>query len=221
MRELTDYINELIPALKKEDTIQRAIDWMEEYKLSSLAVETEEGVFQGVVFENFLLEQIDWSLSISEIGLLDNKLCLSAEDHVFEAFKFVKERKIDLVPIVHDLKLIGVITLPDLTDAFGDYVSTTFTGGIVVINLKMIDYSLAEISRIAEMNGAKIISASTFTCDDPVNIDLVLKFNTMDLNGVVSAYERHDFKVIQSFFSGKRVDQTESNLSNFLKYLDV
>ena len=218
---LSEYINELVPALKPGDTVQKAVDWMEEFKLSHLPVISENDVFLGVVDEDYLLTLNDWSVSFTSLGLLDDRLHVKAEKHIFDVFRFVEERNLDIVPVVDDGVFVGIITMMDLSKIFSEYVSASFEGGVIVLQMKMIDYSLAELARISESNGVKILSSSVLKVDDPYKVDVVLKFNTRDLSAVISAFERHELNVVEKYMNRNIADKTDENLQHFFRYLDI
>ncbi|HRG09696.1 MAG TPA: cbs domain containing protein, partial [Cyclobacteriaceae bacterium] len=63
-------------------------------------------------------------------------------------------------------KYAGVITVQDIMISFAQTASVQMQGGIIVLSMDLIDYSLAEISRYVEENNAKIISS--LMIEDPM-----------------------------------------------------
>ena len=76
-------------------------------------------------------------------------------------------------------KYAGIITVQDIMASFAQSASVQMPGGILVLSMDLIDYSLAEISRYVEENNAKVISSTMV--DDPLDhgkIKLTLKILT-------------------------------------------
>jgi hypothetical protein len=95
-------------------------------------------------------------------------------------------------------------------------------GGILVLSMDLIDYSLAEISRYVEENKAKVIS-STMT-EDPMDkgkIKLTLKINQTDLKRIVATLERFNYKVIGRYQENAEASGEKDKIDLLLRYLDI
>ena len=53
-----DLINDEIPPLKHSDTAEKALNWMDEFKVSHLPV-LKDGNYVGMVSENDILDQLE------------------------------------------------------------------------------------------------------------------------------------------------------------------
>jgi hypothetical protein len=95
-------------------------------------------------------------------------------------------------------------------------------GGILVLSMDLIDYSLAEISRYVEENNAKVIS-STMT-EDPMDkgkIKLTLKINKKDLKRIAATLERFNYKVIGRYQENAAASGEKDKIDLLLRYLDI
>ena len=106
--------------------------------------------------------------------------------------------------------------------SFAQSASVQMPGGILVLSMDLMDYSLAEISRYVEENNAKIIS-STMVEDslDKGKIKLTLKINQLDLSRIVATLERFGYRVIGRYQEDARDDDSKERLDMLMKYLNM
>jgi len=96
------------------------------------------------------------------------------------------------------------------------------TGGILVLSLKEIDYSLAEISRLIESNETKILSSFVAVDEyDSAMIKLTLKLNKTDLSRVIATLERFSYKIIAQFQETELLSNDKERLDLLLRYLNI
>jgi len=95
-------------------------------------------------------------------------------------------------------------------------------GGIIVLSMDLIDYSLAEISRYVEENNAKVISS--LMVEDPMDkgkIKLTLKINQLELNRIIATLERFGYRVIGRYQEVKELSGEKEKIDMLLRYLDI
>jgi hypothetical protein len=96
-------------------------------------------------------------------------------------------------------------------------------GGILVLSMNMVDYSLTEISRYVEENSAKIISSNIV--EDPLDkgrIKLTLKINQTDLSRIVATLERFGYRVIGRYQEILKEDGNDKERFEMLmRYLNI
>src|SRR5690606_1651398 len=105
---------------------------------------------------------------------------------------------------------LGAISLYDLARRFAKLFSLRDVGGVVVLEMNVNDYSLAEISQIVESNDTKILSSFLDRNPGTNTLDVILKLDKEDLSPVIQAFMRYDYKV-------KAVYQDQSMLSDLYK----
>ena len=92
-------------------------------------------------------------------------------------------------------------------------------GGIIVLSMSQIDYSLAEVSRLVESNNAKILAMFVEADEkNPFYLQLTIKINQMDISRVVATFERFGYKIIEKFATITLADVDYSRLDMLLKY---
>ena len=217
-----ELINHMIPPLKLKDDAHKAMLWMEELRSNELPVVDNER-FVGLITEDIILEANDVEKSVADLEPVGINCYVSKGSHFYEVLKTASDHGVQMVGVVDDEgKYIGVITVQDTITSFAQSAAVQLPGGIVVISIKQIDYSLAEISRLIEENNAKVLSASVKEDElDPSRIKLTIKINRLDLTSIIATLERFDYKIIARFQEPKIMDDKKDRIDMFLRYLDI
>lgn len=217
-----ELINHMIPPLKLKDDAHKAMLWMEELRSNELPVVDKE-IFKGVVTEELILEENDVEKLVSDFKLQNSDCVVSKSAHFYDVLKVAAEQEAKLVGVADDEgKYIGVITVPDTVTAFAQSAAIQIPGGILVLSMDSIDYSLSEISRLIEENNAKILSSSIKEDElDSAKIRLTLKINILDLSPIVATLERFGYRIIARFQENKVEEGEKERVDMLLKYLDI
>lgn len=217
-----ELINQMIPPLKVTDDAHKAIVWMEEFRCNYLPV-VDDGKLQGFISEEIIMESNDIEKSVGSFSLVGEDCTVSMESHFFDILRVAGEHKLNMVAVLNEQgKYAGIITVQDVMTSFAQTASVQMPGGILVLSMDLIDYSLAEISRYVEENNAKVIS-STMVEDtlDPGKIKVTLKINQLDLSRIVATLERFGYRVIGRYQEATRDDDSKERLDMLMKYLNM
>lgn len=217
-----ELINHMIPPLKVTDDAHKAIVWMEEFRCNHLPV-VDEGRLLGFISEEIILESNDIEKSLGDFNLMGKDCVVSLESHFYDILRIAGENKLQIVAVLNeDLQYAGVITVQDIMASFAQTAAVKMQGGILVLSMDLIDYSMAEISRLVEENKAKIIS-STMVEDamDPGKIKLTLKINQVDLSRIVATLERFSYRVIGRYQEIRKDVDDNDRIDMLLKYLNI
>jgi hypothetical protein len=115
-----------------------------------------------------------------------------------------------------------VITVGELLQAFSKTIAVQSPGGIIVASIKKIDYSLAEITRLIEADGAKVIGC--YLLDDDENTDslkITLKLDKKDVSHIVATLERFNYRIVALFQEEKIISNEKERLDILMKYLNI
>ncbi|MEK6782796.1 MAG: CBS domain-containing protein [Bacteroidota bacterium] len=217
-----ELINHMIPPLKITDDAHKAIVWMEEFRCNHLPV-VDEGQLIGFISEEIILESNDIDKSVGDFDLMGKECCVSPDSHFYDILRIAGENKLQIVAVLNEERqFAGVITVQDIMASFAQTAAVKMQGGIIVLSMDLIDYSLAEISRLVEENKAKIIS-STMVEDtmDPGKIKLTLKINQVDLSRIVATLERFSYRIIGRYQEIRKDVDDNDRIDMLLKYLNI
>ena len=217
-----ELINHMVPPLKVTDDAHKAIVWMEEFRCNYLPV-VREGKLLGFISEDIILESNAIDKFLGDFDLVGKDCFVGMDSHFLDILRIAGDHKLNIVAVVNEEGIYeGIITLQDIMASFAQSASVQMPGGILVLSMDLIDYSLAEISRYVEENNAKVIS-STMLDDplDPGKIKLTLKINQMDLSRIVATLERFGYRVIGRFQEAPHDDDSKERLDMLMKYLNM
>lgn len=188
-------ISEIVPPLRLTDSGQKALNWMEVFRISHLPV------VDGKQLVGLMSDKVIYDLNIIDKPMSDYvgqfpSPHIRSNQHIFEVFSIISMLKLTVVPVVslyHEY--MGVITLFDLAQKFADLVAVKEPGGVIVLELNMVDYSLSQIAQIVEGNGAKILSFYTYLPKDSNVMNVTLKTNVVDLSAIIQTFVRYDYNI--------------------------
>lgn len=217
-----ELINHMIPPLKTSDDAHKAIVWMEEFRCTHLPV-VENGELYGFISEEIILESNDIERPLAAFPLAGKTCTVQLNSHFYDILKVAGDHKLQMVAVLNEeQKYAGVITVQDIMISFAQTASVQMQGGILVLSMDLIDYSLAEISRYVEENNAKIISS--LMIEDPMDkgkIKLTLKINQVELNRIVATLERFGYRVIGRYHETNADTGEKDRIDMLLRYLDI
>lgn len=217
-----ELINQMIPALKPTDKAGKAMLWMEEFKTNQLPV-IEDSRFKGLISEDIILESNDLDRNIGDFTLLSENCYVNEDQHLFDIIRLANEYDSELVAIVNrEGEYMGVSRHEDSMKAFSNTLAVQAQGGILVLEMRHIDYSMAEISRLIESDDAKILGSYLSQNNNDQNmVFLTLKLNKEDLTTVIATLERFEYKVIAKFHESVNIETERERLDNLLNFLNI
>ena len=217
-----DLINHMIPPLKGSDDAHKAIVWMEEFRCNYMPV-VDSGKLLGFISEEIILETNDIEKHVKDFNLAGVNCYVHLDTHFYDILKIAADNKLQMVAVLNDNQsYCGVITVQDTLTSFAQTAAVQLPGGILVLSMTHVDYSLTEISRLVEENHAKILSSIVKEDPlDPGKLRLTLKINQIDLSRIVATLERFGYKVIGRYHESKNVGDEKERIDMLLRYLDI
>ncbi len=216
-----DLITEEIPPLLHSDSGEKALSWMEEFKVSHLPV-LKSGNFVGVISESDLLDQTNLEQSLDKLFQHLPRPFALAGDHIYQVLARIAEHKLSLIPILDTKEnYLGCVSVHHLLTLVANTGSIKENGGIIVLEMAQTDYSMAQIAQIVESNDARILSSYIMSSPESTNLEVTLKINTIELDRIIRTFERYDY-VIKASFQKSNADEDlkfrYDALMNYLKY---
>lgn len=214
-------INYMIPPLKVDDDITRAKQWMDEFRVKQLPV-VKEAEFLGYITEDMLFDSNMMNSLVGEYPLIGQKCLSHSKSHYYEILKTLSDHEMEMVAILDaDGKFSGVVLTDDIVNELSNTAMVNSTGAIILLKSSLKNYSLAEISRIVEMNGSTILGTNLKPDrDDPSLIEIVLRVNCQDVNQISSGLSKIGYQLISSYNTEDKTFEEKDRFSLLMKYLD-
>lgn len=216
-----DLINNNIPRLQLQDSIIKAMQLVNDFRVTHLPVVSDDK-FLGLLSEEDLLDAEDDKLSV-EI-LQEHFIRASVKDnvHFLNAVNASIQNDTNIVPVVNeDGELVGVIPTIDLLKTLGNFAGANEIGGIIVLEMERSQFAISEISRIVESNDCTILHLNSYV--DPITgmLTVTLHLNKREIAAVVATFERYEYDVIYFFGDENFENEIHSNYRHLMNYLDI
>ncbi len=219
--KVEDLISEYIPPLKYTETGEKALNWMNEFRVSHLPV-LHGNEYIGLVSDDDIFDMADPKSRLKDDFVSLPKPFVYSDRHVYDVMKLIADLKITVVPILNrDNKYIGCTDLLYLMSQITAVGSIKEMGGILVLKMGIHDYSLNEISRIVEENNAKILSSYVSSKPDSTQIEVTLKINRTDLDSIIRTFERYDYVISETYAKGNHVEDLKKRYDELMNYLNM
>jgi len=216
-----DLINNNIPRLQLQDSIIKAMQLVNDFRVTHLPVVSDD-TFLGLLSEEDLLDAEDDKLSIDI--LQEHFIRASVKDnvHFLNAVNASIQNDTNIVPVVNEEgELMGVIPTIDLLKTLGNFAGANEIGGIIVLEMERSQFAISEISRIVESNDCTILHLNSYI--DPITgmLTVTLHLNKREIAAVVATFERYEYDVIYFFGDENFENEIHSNYRHLMNYLDI
>ncbi|MFT6745948.1 MAG: acetoin utilization protein AcuB [Glaciecola sp.] len=216
-----DLISYEIPSLSLSSSLEDALTVMDTNKCSH-AVVVNDGVYVGLVGESAIWEIDDHKQIIGQAIKQFIKPAIDEKSHIYQVISLVNEFKISCVPVFNEGKeYLGVISLQNLAMNFAELTNVNEPGGILILEVKNRDYSLAQAAQIVESDNAKILSSYVYGNSDTLTLELVLKINKKDLSTIISAFDRYNYIIKDSYHESRFDEDMQGRYDQFMNYLNL
>ena len=216
-----DLITEDIPLLKITDTGNKAIHWMEEFKVSHLPI-VKKHEYLGLICETDILD-----LNINDEHLEKFKLSLIRpfvliDQHFYDVIKMFANMKITVLPVLDAKRnYVGSIPLTALLKEFALLAATRDPGGIIVLEMNEHDYSMSRIAQIIESNDGKILSCYVNSSEYSTKIEVTIKTNKEDISAILQTFTRYNITIKAYFHQTEFKDDIKDRFDLFMNYINM
>lgn len=214
-------INKNIPSLKLQDSVGKALQLINDFRISHLPV-VNDNKFLGLISEDDLLDADDAKQSIMQLQGSFINAAVPDNVHFLNAVSHSIRFDTNVIPIIrNEGDYVGVITTNDLLKTLGNFAGADEIGGIIVLEMERSQFSISEISRIVENNDCTILHLNTTVDAITGLLTVTLHINKKELASIIASFERYEYDVIYSFGNEKFENEISSNYQNLMNYLDI
>ena len=94
-----ELIIDTVPPILANESCEKALIWMDEFKVSHLPV--VEGVnYLGLVSDDMILDSNDADVEVGKMNLISSRPYVYAYQHIYEVMKLMADLNISVVPIL-------------------------------------------------------------------------------------------------------------------------
>lgn len=216
-----DLITADIPPLRPQDDVNRAMDWMEEFKVSHLPV-VEGRRLVGIVKDQDLVDRNDARAAVASVMDSVEIPYARGGQHIYEVMKLFSERGLSVVPVLDEMGVYqGAITEHEALKRLAQVTNIQEPGSILVLEMNQQDYSLFEIARLVESNDAKVLSVYTHQLPDSARLEVTLKINREEISDILRSFERYEYFVKSTYQGSKLHDDLRGRFDELMRYINL
>jgi len=216
-----ELISNTIPPLRTSDTVRKALDRMNEFKLYHLPI-VNETQYLGLVSEEELTEARDLEIAIGALPLSLLNSFTFENVHIYEVIRLFSQLQLSVVPVLDQQKnYLGVVSINNLLNFTANLYAVNEPGGIIILSISNRNNSLAHMSQIVEADNAQILSSYVNSFPDSTKLEVTLKINKVELSSIVASFERYDYEVKAVFNNIDQDDSSMDRFNSFMNYLNV
>ena len=218
----SELISNVVPVLKPEDTCLQALNWMELFRVSHLPMEQGK-MYLGLVDDEMIYAHGDLNDRLDVLQIPVEGTFVYENYHIYDVICLAAGSLLSVVPVL-DRKnnFVGSITLTDILRHLDTLLCVVQPGGILVLEVNRIDYSLAEVAQIVEYNEARVLSCYVSGNRDSQQLQITLKINTLNVDPILDTFIRYGYTVKNSFVTGEEEqDSLRERYGLLMKYLGI
>ncbi|MCO5247952.1 MAG: CBS domain-containing protein [Chitinophagales bacterium] len=213
-------LDQLIPNVKIHQTVYDVLNVIHRDLLYVLPVVDSENKLVGIVKEAQLLD------AYNENDFIENYIIpvipVSFDEHIFNILKNKNLKDLSICPVIDmNGQYIGCISSQSIVYFLSQNKYIQEAGGIIVMEIKIIDYSLTELSRLVESNHANILQVFTSEANHPENMIVSLSIDKDDLKEVIATFERFEYQIMAVFQSANLENDYQERYESLMMYLNI
>ena len=217
-----DFINPMLPVLKSTDTVGKAIDLMEEYRIGQLPI-VNELEYRGLINQDILINA-DEDLPLLALQPEFGEVTVTENQHLLEILAITQKHDLQAVVVLdEEQKFAGTISVNELLNQFSKNLGIQELGAVLEIAVENRSYSLSEISRLIESNNTKIISSyyTSGSFSENSKDILTLKLNRKDITSVVATLARYEYDIVGAYNFDAIQTPDRERYDMLMKYLEM
>lgn len=219
---IKEILNTKIAPLELSDTVAFALTKMDMMHTTKFAVVDPQKRLVGMASLPKLIGFTDESTKLSDVEL-EHALFVPEYQHLFEAARLMLSHELYVLPVVNDEMIFqGVVKKYDVINALGDLFNIASFGSVITVELSQADFTLSELVRLIETEGAKILGVAVQQpkADNPY-YRISFKLNLQDSSVVSAGLRRFGYTVTSEASSEALEDNYVDRADELIRYLDI
>jgi acetoin utilization protein AcuB len=213
-------ISTAVLPLRTSDTGKMALVSMENFNVRHLPIVNDSQLLGVICEDDILIHNINEPIGSYQLSLL--RAFVKKSDHLYEVMRLLAEHQLTIIPVVDDLgDYVGMVSLEDVLNYFAKTAAFSDSGSIVVLEFQQRSYSLAEIARLVEAEGAAILSTFVSSRPESSLVEVTLKINRQDIHNILAAFQRFGYVIKASFNEEEYLESLQERYDALMSYLNI
>lgn len=214
-------IDNTIPQLQLEDTVNKALQLIADFKCTHLPV-VDKDKYLGLISEDDLLDK---NTEGAKIELFQSDFIpakVGVTQHFLKVVPVCNLYQTNVIPVVNESdELLGCIRNFGLINALGNFCGANEFGGLIVIEMEPNRLAISEINSIVESDGATILHLNVSPISTGQLLQVTLQINKREISTIIASFERYEYSIV--YYSGEELFENNlaTNYQNLMTYLQI
>ncbi len=219
MRQLSEYINNDFKPFSNADTVSEIQDFFVDLNYSHFPILDNEvyiGSISAVDVETFEAQRpvTDYRYALEGFFV---KTAMNWLD-VLEVFA---RNNANIVPILdEENKYIGYYEITDIIKFLNETPFLKETGGIIVVEKPVADYSMSQITQIVESNNGKLLGVFVSQANSE-KVQITIKTTLGGINEIIQSFRRYNYEIISEHHEDDYMNTLKERSEYLDKYLNI
>ena len=211
---IESYIVNDIEIRHLEDKIGDLQRLFTEINYTHLPIEND-GVYLGCISETDI-HSFEADKTVTQYQYTLSGFFAREDDHWLETLQTFALNQTNILPVLsHENKYLGYLELHDILNCFNETSFLNESGGIIVLEKGVRDYSFSEIGQIIESHNAALLGMFVSSKENDIT-QITIKLSSSGINEILQTFRRYGYTVV----SEHQEDSYNKNLEDRSKYLD-
>jgi predicted transcriptional regulator len=207
------------PTLTTNSTVGEAMLVFEDHNLNTLPLVQGEHLIGLLSLE--VLEAMDERSSLDSVTV--RNISIASGQHIYIALNTLTQASTTLLPVLdQQQQYLGVITAATLLAGIATLLDVHSSGGaIITLQMKKLDYSLSQLTRLIESGDANIMQLNTYSDEGTENIWVNIRLDRMEISDIISTLQRYEYNVVHFWGNEMYENELRRNYEALLNYLSI
>ncbi|HRG18010.1 MAG TPA: acetoin utilization protein acuB [Flavobacterium lutivivi] len=219
MRVLSEYINNDLKPISVNDLLVTVQDFFMDVPYTHFPVLENEvylGCISSVDAETFDMNKkvSDYRYAFEGFFVRNNMVWLD----VLEVFA---RNNSNIVPILNENnQYIGYYQITDVIKFLNETPFLKETGGIIVVEKAVIDYSMSQIAQIVESNNGKLLGLFVSEANND-KVQITVKTTLGGMNDIIQTFRRYNYEIVSEHNEDNYINNLKERSEYLDKYLNI
>ena len=216
-----DLIHNDVPPILPEESMEKALSWLDEFKVKHLPV-VKDGKYLGLISDEMILDHNTLSDDISQLSLMGRQYAVKRTAHIYKVIHLMSSHLLTLIPVVDDQNdFFGSISSNHLMKMIALHTGFNQSGAVIVLQINDFDYQMSQIAQIVESNNAKILGFYTESLLDSNQLRVTIKLNQSKLGPVLQTFSRYDYQIYEIFTDDETTNEYQDRYDHLMNYFNI
>jgi acetoin utilization protein AcuB len=215
-----EYIDKTFYLLPANASVEKTVTYCIEHKVPEAFIEDDNQAVYLVRLEKIHHENED-AKALDFSDPFDLKLNYNL--HWTQLLEFFRSQNVETLPLFNDnFEFQGIVSKGLLINRVHDLEVFHESGAILQLQCDRLIYSAAEVTRVAEMHNARVLTL--FTHHNPYNSKLIvtIKLGSQETRSIGATFERFGYEVIYVFMSkDAEIDLYADRYESLIRLLNI